>query len=48
MFYFGYTHIKVNEIEVNRVGSYETGFNEDDDNESAWLIPNVIGIARKE
>jgi len=26
------------------VGSFETGFNEDDDNANAWPIPNVIGI----
>jgi len=29
------------------VGSYETGFNEDDDNHTAWPVPNVIGIARR-
>lgn len=28
---------------VVRVGSYETGFNEDDGNEEAWNLPNVIG-----
>ena len=28
------------------VGSYETGFNENDDNHHPWPIPNVIGIRR--
>ena len=32
---------------MNEVGSYETGFNENDDNNSAWLIPNVIGIVKR-
>jgi hypothetical protein len=27
-----------------RVGSYETGFNETDHNVGAWAIPNVIGV----
>src|SRR5262245_30266655 len=29
------------------VGSYESGFNEDDDNHRAWPVPNVVGIARR-
>src|SRR5262245_19052494 len=33
--------------EYEWVGSYETGFNEDDDNDRAWPVPNVIGIARR-
>jgi hypothetical protein len=40
-------YIKINETEMNEVGSYETGFNENDDNNSAWLIPNVIGIVKR-
>ncbi len=28
-------------------GSYETGFNENDGNDRAWPVPNVIGIARR-
>jgi hypothetical protein len=28
------------------VGSYETGFNENDRNQQAWAIPNVIGVRR--
>lgn len=30
------------------IGSYETGFNEYDDNNQFWKIPNVIGISKKE
>ena len=30
-----------------RVGSYETGFNENDDNDSAWVVPNVLGVVRR-
>jgi uncharacterized protein YigE (DUF2233 family) len=30
--------------EIERVGSYETGFNENDDNAGAWPLPNVIGV----
>lgn len=32
---------------VARMGSYETGFWEDDTNNEYWQIPNVIGIERK-
>lgn len=30
------------------VGSYGTGLNEEDDNRTAWPVPNVVGIARRE
>jgi len=33
--------------EYEFVGSYETGFNEDDSNTHACSIPNVVGIARR-
>ena len=33
--------------ELERVGSYETGFVENDDNHEWWALPNVIGIAPK-
>ena len=33
--------------EINQFGSYETGFNENDNNSKAWPIPNVIGIVKK-
>jgi hypothetical protein len=29
------------------VGSYETGFNENDDNVEAWPIPNVVAVFRR-
>jgi len=32
---------------VQKMGSYETGFNEKDNNTSFWEIPNVIGIKRR-
>lgn len=34
--------------EYEFVGSYETGFNENDSNTHAWSIPNVVGIARRD
>ena len=40
-------YIKSGDTEVDLVGSYETGFNEKDDNVTAWPIPNIIGIKRK-
>ena len=33
--------------ELSVVGSYETGFNENDENIAFWKIPNVIGITKK-
>jgi len=30
------------------VGSFETAFNEDDGNDQAWPVPNVIGVARRQ
>jgi len=32
---------------VERMGSYETGFNENDDNQVFWELPNIIGIRRR-
>lgn len=29
---------------IERFGSYETGFNENDDNDRAWPLPNIIGV----
>jgi len=40
-------YFSANDIEFERFGSYETGFNEDDNNDRAWRIPNVIGIVKK-
>jgi len=33
--------------EIELVGSYETGFNEDDDNTAAWPVPNVLAVVRR-
>jgi len=30
------------------VGSYETGFSENDLNDSAWPVPNVVGVKRRD
>ena len=32
---------------LERVGSYETGFVENDDNTAYWDLPNVIGIVTR-
>jgi len=37
-------YVNVGGTELEVVGSYETGFNENDDNDRAWPIPNVIGL----
>jgi uncharacterized protein YigE (DUF2233 family) len=37
-------YIKSANIEVEKIGSYETGFHEADDNHQAWDLPNVIGV----
>jgi uncharacterized protein YigE (DUF2233 family) len=29
---------------IERFGSFETGFNENDDNNVAWPLPNIIGV----
>lgn len=34
-------------VEVDLAGSYETGFNEDDTNESRWPVPNVLGVGTR-
>ena len=38
---------KTKKTEMQFVGSYSTGSNENDRNKIAWPLPNVIGIARK-
>jgi hypothetical protein len=37
--------VRTGDVEVDLIGSYETGFSEQDGNRRAWPIPNVIGIA---
>lgn len=34
-------------MDLTRMGSFETGFLEDDSNDRLWHIPNMIGIVRK-
>jgi hypothetical protein len=34
-------------LSLDLSGSYETGFNENDDNSGQWPIPNVIGVVAK-
>jgi Phosphodiester glycosidase len=37
-------YVNAGGIELERFGSYESGFNENDDNDRAWQLPNVIGV----
>lgn len=39
--------LHLGETEIELVGSFETSFKEDDENASAWPVPNVLGIRRK-
>jgi hypothetical protein len=41
-------YVNAGGVELERFGSFETGFNENDDNDHAWPLPNVIGVRRKE
>lgn len=41
-------HIATPGRTVRRVGSYETGFNENDDNREYWALPNVLGVTAPE
>lgn len=40
-------YFKRDNIEIDQFGSYETVFNENDENYGAWSIPNVIGFVKK-
>lgn len=40
-------YLNHNGIEIQKVGSYETDFNENNDNDIFWEIPNIIGITKK-
>ena len=35
------------DAEIERFGSYETGFNENDDVDRAWPLPNVLGVVAR-
>ena len=39
-------YIRSHEVEMEFIGSYSTGSNENDANQIAWPIPNVVGIER--
>ncbi len=39
-------YVHAGDVEEEYVGSYETGFNENEDNHVAWPVPNVIGVER--
>lgn len=34
-------------LQIDLLGSYETGFNENDDNHRGWDVPNIIGARRQ-
>ena len=40
-----YVHVGDSELDLS--GSYETSFREDDENTTAWPIPNVLGVKRR-
>ncbi|MCD6374654.1 MAG: phosphodiester glycosidase family protein [Caldisericaceae bacterium] len=40
-------YLKYGKVELKLSGSFETGFNENDENMKFWPIPNVLGIAPK-
>lgn len=40
-------YVSAGDTKIEKVGSYETGFNENDRNQEFWPIPNVIGVAKK-
>ena len=40
-------YLNHNGTKVGKMGSYETGFNENDNNNEFWRIPNIIGITKK-
>jgi hypothetical protein len=40
-------YMSTNGYEIERFGSYETDFRDDDTNTIAWPIPNIIGIIRR-
>jgi len=40
-------YVNAGGTELERVGSFETGFQESDENDVAWPIPNVLGVRPK-
>lgn len=40
-------YVGIGDFEYKGIGSYETGFNENDDNIYFWNLPNIIGLSVK-
>jgi hypothetical protein len=40
-------YLRTGQMEMELWGSFETGFNENDENDSFWPVPNAIGISTK-
>ena len=40
-------YVKHDHFISSQMGSYETGFNENDENNLFWEVPNVLGIRSK-
>jgi hypothetical protein len=40
-------YLNVDGVELEICGSFETSFKEDDENATAWPIPNVLGVRRR-
>jgi hypothetical protein len=40
-------YVNHEKLQLTKYGSYETDFNENDENDRFWEIPNVIGIKRR-
>ncbi len=39
-------YVNAGGVEVEKFGSFETGFFESDENDQAWPVPNIIGVVR--
>jgi len=40
-------YISDKDVQIEKMGSYETGFTEHNKNAVFWPVPNVIGIKKK-
>ncbi|MEZ4449004.1 MAG: phosphodiester glycosidase family protein [Nannocystaceae bacterium] len=40
--------VRAGGVELERLGSYESGFNQNDDVAEAWALPNVIGVVARD
>ncbi len=41
-------YVRLGSVEREWFGSFETSFRENDENEQAWPVPNVIGIRARQ